>query len=310
MTATQVERLPEEILAWQRVLTHVHTAGSSNCSGQQTLADVECLARDLGFEAVVLAEHTGNPERPKLIDWLSPEAYTIKDAAVAVKARYGESGFIRYGLECNTVPIVRVSPCLVHAVEVQFRLDTIDDILERYPSYLVGSLHGDAGMYKDPITLMTALRMLCENPYVDVIGHITRHVSDVNINWTEVAQMLADTGTILELNQNLWFKECRPKNRPEPEDSFNPRFHRCFVESVAGTSVLMVIASDSHNEGMWPTANAKPGDWQTSVESVIAYHEFLAGCGLSPVRILNSNLDMFDRTLATSKGRRPSLNLA
>ncbi len=312
MPATQIERLPESILAWQSVLTHVHTAGSSACSGQQSLDQIDTLARALGFSAVVVTEHSSSPERPRLFSLDDPEARTIGVGAAEIRSRYGSlsRGFVRYGLECNTAQVVKLSRAEPYGVEIEFRVDTPPAILDCFPSYVVGSFHGDAGVYKHPVALMTAIKMLCEHPRIDALGHITRYVSDVSIDWAEVGRMAADTGTIIELNQNLWFKECCPKNVPEPDDSFNFQFHRRFIEAVAGTKAHLIIGADVHNEGMLPTAGAKPGDWQTSVGSVIAYHQFLADCGLRASRVLNSDLAWYDRVLTTPKHQRSSFSFA
>jgi histidinol phosphatase-like PHP family hydrolase len=310
VTVPALQRLPEEILNWQRVLTHVHTdAGHSHCSGQQTIDDVLGCAEALGFEGVVFAEHTSNPERPRCLELGELVHGSLREAwEHVVDLSIVRRSFLRFGLECNTVPnVVGIDG---RRVEISFELDVPSNTLDHLRhTYIIGSLHGDGGLYKHPATLMTALRMLCEHPMVHTLGHVTRHVSDVDIDWAEVAKMAADTGTLIELNLNLWFNECRPKNQPHPDEHFNVRFHRRFLEAVAGSSAMCVIGADIHNAGMWPTLNPAEG-WEISVDSVVAHHQLLADCGLTPERVINSNRDRLHRWLATPKGERIALTAA
>lgn len=305
MVDTLIQRLPDEILNWQSVLTHVHTAGNSKCSGQQSLDDVARMAELLGFEAVMLAEHTGNPDAPYRLSPDGKEVKALKQHRDLIRSY--DVGNIRFGLECNTVPVTSSDHSRKYGVRVQFDLDVPRlSLAALRPAYVVGSLHGDASAYKSPQALMAAIRMLCGHSRVHTLGHITRYVGDVEIDWAEVAQMAADTGTLVELNLNQWFKECRPKNQPNPVDSWNVVFFRRFVEAVASTSAMTVIGADIHNAGMWPTLDPVEG-WETSVESIIAFHEFLASCGITPERVINSALDRFDIWTKAPKAIRSAL---
>jgi len=302
---TPIQRLPDEILNWQSVLTHVHTFGNSKCSGQQSLDDVVDMAFRLGFRRVMLNEHTSNPESPFQLKPYGKEVEALNRHRNRVSSTF--STLIAFGIECNTVPITSADSDGKYGVRTRFELDVPHLALARlWPKYVVGSLHGDASTYKSPHALMAAIRMLCEHPYVDTLGHITRYVSDVPVDWTEVAQMAADTGTLIELNLNQWFKECRPENQPKADDSGDVKFHRQFVEAVAGSTAQTVIGADIHNAGMWPTLEPVKGS-ETSVESVIAFHEFLVSCGITPERVINSDLARFDNWIKATKASRSAL---
>jgi len=75
---------------------------------------------------------------------------------------------------------------------------------------------------------------------------------------------------------------------------------------VAGSTAQTVIGADIHNAGMWPTLEPVKGS-ETSVESVIAFHEFLASCGITPERVINSDLARFDNWIKATKASRSAL---
>ena len=294
LSVTEIACLPQELLDWQAVVTHVHTAGNSSCSGQQTASDVAAMASALGFKAVYLNEHTGNPGAPYRVQDGGSEISLLRRAREELEASDLPVP-VYFGLECNTVVHDQRAISVPFTMISSFSLDMSDEaITSLHPRYVIGSLHGDAASYKKPSFLMMAIEMLCKNPLIHTLGHITRYVGDVKIDWHEVALMARDTGTAVELNLNQWFKECQPKNKPNPADDFGVKHHRSFYEAIADSGAMFVIGADIHNAGMWPTANPQAG-WETSVESVIAYHEFLAACGIRRSEVLNSDANKFAR---------------
>jgi histidinol phosphatase-like PHP family hydrolase len=293
---TASTRLDEDVLCWFRVLTHVHTDGISACSGQQTPADVVAAALSLGFHGVVLNEHTGDPTAPYLLESDGPEIRLLRSRArETAEAAQAHDFDLRFGLECNTVGAVS-----------GFRLDTPLDAFEpKSLSYVIGSLHREVEQLTDPKALMRAIEMLCLNPRVDTLGHITREIWHAGLDWSTVAQLAADTGTMIELNLNQWFKELG-QNLPRGDDSPAAGLWRDFLEAVAGTSALTIIGADIHNAGMWPTHRPTQG-WETSVRRIRVFHGLLADFGFTPEWMVGSSRDRFDLVLGTPKADRPKV---
>ncbi len=291
------QRLPESVLKWTRVATHVHTAGNSACSGQQTVAEVIQTARELGFETVVLNEHTGNPGAPTRLPANAPEIKALTAHGQHVARAAAATGYdLRFGLEANTVP-------RRHGSVMRYELDWDSHYAGLSRSRLnIGSLHGDAGQYKQPAELWNAIAALCHSPRVDVLGHITRYVSNVEFDWSKVGQLAAITGTVVELNLNLMFKELG-QNKPKPDESFDSQFHRSFLKAIASTDALVSIGLDVHNAGMWPGAEVREG-WETSLERVQFILGLIEEAGFTPERVVNSTRKGFDYVLSQPKHKR------
>jgi histidinol phosphatase-like PHP family hydrolase len=295
VTSVTVKHLDQHILRWFRILTHVHTAGNSACSGQQTLAEVVATAKMLGFEGVVLSEHTGDPANPLRLSSASTELSELQIHAQAVAGFAASSEYdLRFGVECN---VAESFP--------DYCLDTPLEALKRFDPYVIGSVHGDERPYLRPGKLMEAITMLCSHPGVDTLGHVTRNFWEATIAWQDVAQMAAQTGTAIEINLNQWFKEMG-QNQPLPDNSIPARRWRRFLEDLAGTAVIPVIGSDIHNSGMWPTHAPEQG-WETSVQRIEVFLELLSDCGFAPERMAGSSRSKFNLILGTPKSLRPSL---
>jgi histidinol phosphatase-like PHP family hydrolase len=301
MVPLDLQRLDDDLLRWFEVCTHVHTNGSSGCSGQQTPAQVVEYARALGHTAVILCEHTGDPRSPRQLKAGDAEFTLIRQQQKLTEATAVASGFdIRPGLECNT------ALWLDHRkfnLDVPFRY--VVPPLE--PAYVVGSLHGDSAPYQIPRTLMRAIQMLCGHSCVDTLGHITRGMAHVDIDWGDVGHWAAETGTMIELNLNQWFVEMG-QNQPRPADSSVARFWREFLTAVARTPAMVIIGSDIHNEGMWPTPTAAAG-WETTIKRIGVFFELLESCGFTPERMVGANVARVDRVLGTLKRDRPGMAL-
>lgn len=289
-------KLPDELLDMFGVMTHLHSRGNSECSRDMTTQEIVSVLCVLGVQAGIITPHTCNPSKPYLLDPFGVEVAVLKDVADEVSFNRVQSGFdLRFGLECNTVP----------SYESGFicELDTTDEVIASLGStYTIGSLHGDAGQYKQGCRLFDAIAMLCRNPYVDALGHITRYVSDVDINWLSVCRVAAATNTLIELNLNLWLKE-HSQNEVKAYDSSSVRFHKMFMDAVAESGAKVVIGIDAHNWGMFPRASVKAG-WETTVERCAAFVDAITDAGITKDRVVSANIKQWDEYFSRPKATR------
>lgn len=206
---------------------------------------------------------------------------------------------LRFGLECNTVP----DPIWQDKSSFSCELDTSDEMISSLGStYTVGSLHGDATPYKDASRLYDAVSMLCRNSSVDSLGHITRYVSDVDVEWLKICRLAAKTNTLIELNLNLWFKE-HGQNKIKPADHPNVVFHRSFLEDVARSGAKVVIGIDAHNLGMFPQSKASAG-WETTIERCLHFVDAIIDSGITQDRVVSANTIQWDQYFSQPKENR------
>lgn len=300
MALDAIAQLPTELLDWFGVMTHLHPGGNSECSGQQTISDITTVLQILGVKTGIITPHTGNPGNPYLLDQNGVEMATLKEIADEVQVIGKNSHFdLRFGLECNTVPEEEWERRDYLVCE----LDTSDEMIASLGStYTIGSLHGDTGPYKSPNKLMDAVVMLCQNPAVDSLGHITRYVSIVEINWLNVCQMAAKSGTLIELNLNLWFKELG-QNKVKDNDSFDARFHRGFMENVAKSGAKVVLGIDAHNLGMFPQTSVT-GGWETTIERCLAFVDAITDAGITQDQVVSASTTQWDEFFSVPKSQR------
>jgi histidinol phosphatase-like PHP family hydrolase len=283
MFTAHLETLPDDVIGTHRVLTHVHTAGNSVCSGQQTAADVARLAKFAGYEAVVLNEHTGNPGAPTMI-WLGSEEH-VALAASKAEAQATVTTLLSpllWGLETNVV-LTAGGPVM----------DVDRDVLKDMgPAYVIGSLHGDPAPYQDPATALAAYRVLFENPWIDAIGHPTRGLPTHLIDWDEFYRMAVDTGTAVELNLNQWYKDTGQNNGIGHFDGGGERKHRRLLDKGVTAGANFIFGSDIHNPGMWPLTKKVEG-WETTQDAVCRFNYLLHEYGAGPDNILNTSYATF-----------------
>jgi histidinol phosphatase-like PHP family hydrolase len=289
-------RLPDELLDWFGVMTHLHPGGNSECSGQQTPAEIAQVLAILGVQTGIVTPHTGNPTKPYLLDSHGVEEAVLKEIADEVTDTRSTGFDLRFGLECNTVPSEPGG-------RFGFDLDVSDEFIVSLGStYTIGSLHGSSKPYKDPGNLVEAIATLCSNPHVDALGHITRYVSDVEVNWLSICKLAAESRTLVELNLNLWFKELG-QNDVKPADDFNSRFHQRFLGAVAESGVDVVIGVDAHNLGMYPRPWTDAG-WETTVERCLAFVDAISDAGIERQRVISSGTSLWDAYFSQPKHQR------
>lgn len=191
---------------------HVHTDWSD---GTSTLSEMAAAAQKLGYEYLVVSDHT-------------------QSLGVA-------NGLDRTRLRQQRAEIARLNKRfsefrLLQGVEVEIRadgsLDFGDDVLSEV-DVVIGSVHMAQRQNEETITARVLRAM--RNPHVDIIGHPSgrllgeREASRVDLG--RVVQAAAETGTILEVNST--------PNRLDLDD--------VHIRQAVELGVLVSINSDAHS---------------------------------------------------------------
>jgi histidinol phosphatase-like PHP family hydrolase len=290
-------RLPDELLEYLGIATHLHPSGNSACSGQQSVPDIVHTLTQLGICSAVITPHTGNPSSLMPIAADGKEIAVLRTIADEVEGVKQQTDFdIVFGLECNTVPGFEGTTNDPR----YYRLDMSEQLITSLGSnYTIGSLHGSKSHYQEPAALLAAIRMLCEHPCVDSLGHITRSMWEVDIDWHEVGIMASATGTLIELNLNQWFKELG-QNEPLPSGCDRGNQFRHFFEVTATSGAYFVIGLDAHNAGMYPRPVPSEG-WETTTIRCLDFIHLLQESGIDKEHIVSTSTQQWDSWMASSK---------
>ncbi len=296
---------PGEVLEYCRVAAHVHSQlplepecakQLTACTGQLTVQALIDLATQLGWKGVVFAEHTSNPAAPTLLTSGSL-LRAVRQQIAAIRQENAARGIALFpGLETNILPDGRV--------------DGPESLL-RGAGFIIASHHGGLGAAeKDPGAIEQRLKAVCDNPWVDAIGHPTRHNDEAAVNWAAVCAYARDTNTVLELNLNLWFK-----NGPgqTPKDNWQPQtwawyrrqteFWLEWLQVVAESGVAVLVSLDAHNSGMVPGSGSLEA-WATPLAKLVEFTRLLRGANIPPSRSINGSLDRFRQWSQPPKAKR------
>ncbi len=182
LQAAQQDRLPT--LVQRKDIhgdLHVHTDWSD---GAATLAEMAEAAQKLGYEYLVISDHTQSLGVARGLD----VTRLRQQRAEIEQLNQGFSGFR-----------------LLRGAEVEIRgdgtLDYPDEVL-REMEVVIASVH--TGLRQDKETITDRVVRAMRNPHVDIIGHPSGRIlgqrEATNVDLDCVLQMAAETGTILEVN--------------------------------------------------------------------------------------------------------------
>lgn len=229
---------------------HVHTDWSD---GTSTLAEMAEAARELGYEYLVISDHS---QSLGIARGLTAERQREQRAEIdALNERWNDFRLLQ-GCELE--------------IKADGSLDLPDDVLARL-DLVVASLHTSQRQDQEQITR----RMLnaVTNPYVDVIGHPSGRIlgqrEESAVDLDAVIDTAATTGTALEVNST--------PSRLDLDD--------VHVRRAIGLGVKIAINSDAHHpDGLdnlaYGVATARRG-WATAADvlNTMTLDELLAWKG-------------------------------
>lgn len=234
---------------------HVHTDWSD---GTSTLAEMAEAARELGYEYLVISDHS---QSLGIARGLTAERQREQRAEIdALNERWNDFRLLQ-GCELE--------------IKADGSLDLPDDVLARL-DLVVASLHTSQRQDREQITR----RMLnaVTNPYVDVIGHPSGRIlgqrEESAVDLDAVIDTAATTGTALEVNST--------PSRLDLDD--------VHVRRAIGLGVKIAINSDAHHpDGLdnlaYGVATARRG-WATAADvlNTMTLDELLAWKGARRAR--------------------------
>lgn len=204
---------------------HVHSVATD---GRSTLAQIRERARQLGYEYVAVTDHALGL---RMVGGLDLDALERQWQEIDRLNAAGEGPRLLKGVELN----------IGDAGEVDYP----PEVLARF-DLCIASLHTGWGQQRDMATSRVLAAM--ENPYVDVIGHLTgrilRRREPIALDVEAIVAKAAETGTVLELDSY--------PDRLDIDDGIV----RMAVESGA----LISIDTDAHEVGQM--AFMRYGVWQ------------------------------------------------
>ncbi|MCX8007789.1 MAG: DNA polymerase/3'-5' exonuclease PolX [Coriobacteriia bacterium] len=204
---------------------HVHSVATD---GRSTLAEVRDHARELGYEYVAITDHALGL---KMVGGLDVGALERQWAEVDRLNAEGDGPRMLKGIELN--------------IGEDGSVDYPPEVLARF-DLCIASLHSGWGESREVATA----RVLCamENPYVDVIGHLTgrilRRREPIALDLDAVVAKAAETGTVLELDAY--------PDRLDIDDAV--------VRMAVAAGVLISIDTDAHEARQM--AYMRYGVWQ------------------------------------------------
>jgi DNA polymerase (family X) len=193
---------------------HAHTDWSD---GAATLADMAGAARALGYQYLVISDHT---QSLGVAQGLTPDRLAEQRADIdALNAKWDDFTLLQ-GCELE--------------IKADGELDFEDDVLARL-DFVVASVH--TSLRQDPEQITRRVLNALHNPYVDVIGHPSGRLlgqrEESAVDLETVIRAAAETGTALEVNSI--------PARLDLDD--------IHVRRATGLGVKIAINSDAHHPG-------------------------------------------------------------
>jgi DNA polymerase (family 10) len=190
---------------------HVHTDWSD---GVATLAEMAAAAQKLGYEYLVISDHT--------------QSLGIASGLDVTRLREQRAEIERLNQGFSSFR-------LLQGIEVEIRsdgtLDFADEVLQEV-EVVIASVHVALRQDKETITERVVRAM--RNPHVDIIGHpsgrLLREREASRVDLDRVIQVAAETGTILEVNS--------APNRLDLDDMH--------IHHAVQLGVRLAINSDAH----------------------------------------------------------------
>jgi DNA polymerase (family 10) len=190
---------------------HIHTDWSD---GQNSISEMACAARDMGYEYIVITDHSRGRGVAHGLD----EEKVLKQLE-KIREVEGEVGVhILSGIEVD--------------IRADGTLDLPDSILSKL-DLVIASVHSSFSQTREKMTK----RMLSavENPHVDIIGHPSGRLlgerEEVAFDLEALFSACLRTKTALEVN-------CQPK-RLDLKDSY--------IQKAIKAGVKLALGSDAHS---------------------------------------------------------------
>jgi len=213
LQAAQEGKLPTLVqLSDLRGDLHAHTDWSD---GAATLAEMAQAAQKLGYEYLVISDHT--------------QGLGIANGLDVTKLRQQRAEIEELNRQFSGFR-------LLQGAEVEIRsdgtLDYPDEVLQEL-DVVIASVH--SGLRQDREVITARMIRAMRNPHVDILGHpsgrILGHREATNVDLDRILQVAAETGTILEVNA--------VPNRLDLDD--------VHVRQAIRLGVMLSIDSDAHS---------------------------------------------------------------
>lgn len=276
-------------------ITHAHTVLSNHPDHResdltidrivQTLRDAGlCGEDDSPLQFVMLNEHPSDPAKPHKLGRLSLRGRRL--------------------LRQRRRPIVGRLP-IYYGLEVSLMANGTTDLTPRLADrcpLVIASRHGlPARAERDPVAILDQLRIACDNPSVDVIGHPPRYIEDLpEVDWAAIFASAKQTGTAIEINLNAFPKANSSK--------LQHNFWDNWIATLAHSSAWVFIGTDLHNQLQLETLIA---EWHSLASSAGRRDNHLAQfllaldvAGIDPARVVTASIEVMQPWLALDKPAR------
>lgn len=193
---------------------HMHSTWSD---GKATIAEMAAAARSLGYEYIVIADHS---QSLGVAGGLDPDRLAQQRIEILnVNSKYSDFRVLQ-GAEVE--------------IKNDGTLDYPDEVLE-FLDVVVASLHTGLRQDKDQVTRRVLAALA--NPHVDILGHPTGRLlgrrEGAALDMDAVLRVAAETGTILEVNSQIDRLDLDPTH----------------VRAALELGCLISIDSDAHSPG-------------------------------------------------------------
>ncbi len=231
--------------------THTHTIASGHA--YNTIMEMVQAAADKGLKALAITDHT---------------------RGVPGHAMDGAPGDI-YFRNFHVIPRFIKGIHLLMGAEVNILNGGVVDLSERalkQQDIVIASIHGQCydneGLERNTANILRVM----ENPYVDILGHPDG--SDWPLDYEQVVAKAAETGTIMELNENSYRQPRLRKNCKENALRYLALCKQYGVPVAIGSDAhfMDLVGVHEHNEPILEEAGF-PMElvMNTDAEKLIAY---------------------------------------
>ena len=231
--------------------THTHTIASGHA--YNTIMEMVRAAADKGLKALAITDHTAGVPGHEFYG--APNDIYFRNFVVIPQQICGVR--VLMGAEVNILN--------GGAVDLSERALRRQDIV-------IASIHrqcyDDEGIEKNTEAVMKVL----ENPFVDILGHPDG--SDWPLDYGQVIAKAAETGTIIELNENSYRDPFLRKNYRENQLTYLALCEKYRVPVAIGSDAhfVDVVGEHEHNEALLEEIGF-PMDlvMNTSAEKLVSY---------------------------------------
>jgi histidinol phosphatase-like PHP family hydrolase len=272
-------------------LAHVHTKLSNHPGHNESdlvlpvlvsMLETAGLCANQGgpIEYIMINEHSSNPDRPKQLGKFSLRTNQL--------------------LRQRKRTIVQSMPVLF-GLEVSLLADGGTDMTEQLAEHcalVIASRHRlPSESEHDEAVIMAMLKQACKDPTIDVLGHPMRNIEGVKeINWKQIFALAASTGTAIEVNWNVFFKEA--------SDPRSMSFWEGWLKLLGQSRVKVFIGVDLHNRSQVQTLTSQWRQLEHEVEVTNELWRFvnaLTEADIEPERVVTANFKRLQEWLHIDK---------